>query len=166
MVSYVKNVRGVFLTKILVISDTHRNISSAVDIIEDKNPDYVLHLGDMSDDCDELSYMYPRINVVGVRGNCDWQTLSNAPLERMLDIEGVKILMCHGHSYSVKKGIGAYCAVASVKGAHIALFGHTHVPLIEQIGDSLLINPGTVSTYAWIEVSNGKFNATLHKVGD
>ena len=141
--------------KIIVISDTHKNISNAIDIISRHNPDYVLHLGDHADDADEIRYIFPETDVIGVCGNCDWSSLTNAPVERMIDIDGVKILMCHGHTYSVKQGIGGYVAAATVKGAHIALFGHTHIPMLENTGRMIIMNPGTVRTYGMIEIKDG-----------
>lgn len=155
---------GIF--KILVISDTHKNISNAVEIIENKKPDYVLHLGDLSADADEIRYIYPRLEIIGVSGNCDWLSVNNAPLERMLDIGGVKILMCHGHTYSVKNGVGAYTAVVEAKNADIGLFGHTHIPYCENKGEFTLLNPGTVSAYGWIEVCDGEFDCKIYSVGE
>lgn len=147
--------------KILVISDTHKNISNAVDIINSEKPDYVLHLGDMADDADELKYIFSRVEVVGVCGNCDWATFTNAPTERFLDIGGVKILMCHGHTYSVKSGVGGYVSAARERGADIALFGHTHIPMLDNMGDIIIMNPGTVKTYGIIEIKDGKANARM-----
>lgn len=147
--------------KILVISDTHRNISNSVDIINSEKPDYVFHLGDMADDADELRYIFPRIDVIGVCGNCDWPAFNNAPVERFLDIDDVKILMCHGHTYSVKSGVGGYVSAARERGADIALFGHTHIPLLDNMGDIIIMNPGTVKTYGIIEIKDGKADARM-----
>lgn len=147
--------------KVLIISDTHKNISNAIDIINVKKPDYVLHLGDMADDADDLKHIFPRVEVIGVCGNCDWAAFTNAPAERMLDIGGVKVLMCHGHMYSVKSGIGVYVAAAREKCADVALFGHTHIPMLDNMGDIIIMNPGTVNTYGWLEIKDGKIDARM-----
>lgn len=147
--------------KILVISDTHKNISNAIDAIISEKPDYILHLGDLADDADELRYIFSEVDIINVCGNCDWASFTNAPTERMIDIDGVKILMCHGHTYSVKSGIGAYITAAREKGADIALFGHTHKPLLDNMGDIILMNPGSVSTYGIIEIKDGKADAHM-----
>ncbi len=146
---------------ILIISDTHKNISNAIDVIVRKTPDYVFHLGDLADDADELKHIFPEKEIIGVCGNCDWSSFTNEPDERMLDIDGVKILMCHGHKYNVKNGVSQYACIARDKGADIALFGHTHIPLLDNMGDVLLLNPGTVNTYGWIEIKNGKYYAKM-----
>ena len=152
--------------KILIISDTHKNISNAVDIIEVHKPDYVLHLGDHIDDADDLKHIFPRTEVIGVCGNCDWATSLMSPTERMLDIGGVKVFMCHGHTYSVKSGIEHFVSVARGKGAGIALYGHTHIPLLDNRGDIIVMNPGTVNTYGLIEIKNGKADARMCAFGE
>lgn len=146
---------------VLVISDTHKNTSDAISIIESKKPDYVLHLGDHADDADELRFVFPRTEIIGVCGNCDWASSTLAPTERMLDIGGVKVFMCHGHTYSVKSGIEHCVAAAKAKGADVVLFGHTHRPLLDNRGDIVVMNPGSVSTYGWIEISEGKIDARM-----
>ena len=146
---------------VLVISDTHKNISDAIDIINRKKPDYVLHLGDLAEDADEIKHIFPETEVIGVCGNCDWFSFSNSPTERMLDIDGVKVLMCHGHTYNVKNGISTYIENAKEKCADVALFGHTHKPMLDNMGDVIIMNPGTVDTYGWIEIKDGKANARM-----
>ncbi len=146
--------------KIVVISDTHKNISNAIDAIEREKPRYILHLGDHSEDGAELAGIYPEREVIAVSGNCDWRSFS-APSERMLDIDGVKILMCHGHMYSVKSGVWEYITAAREKGAHVALFGHTHKPMLDNLGDIIVMNPGSVSTYGVIEIEKGKASARM-----
>ena len=147
--------------KILVISDTHKNISNAIDAALKEKPDYILHLGDHADDADELKYIFNNADIFNVCGNCDWASFTNAPVECMIDIEGIKILMCHGHTYNVKGGAGAYLAHAREKSADIALFGHTHKPMLDNLGDIILMNPGTVNTYGIIEINDGKINAYM-----
>ncbi|MBQ6999100.1 MAG: YfcE family phosphodiesterase [Clostridia bacterium] len=149
------------VVNVLVISDTHKNISNAIDVISAKKPDYVLHLGDLADDADDIKHIFPNTEVIGVCGNCDWSSFTNAPTERMLDIGGVKILMCHGHTHNVKSGISVYVAYAREKGVDVALFGHTHNPMLDNMGDIIIMNPGTVNTYGWIEVTNGKADARM-----
>ena len=149
------------MTKILVISDTHKNISNAVEVIEEKKPDYVLHLGDLAEDAEELQLIYPRTEIIGVRGNCYWVSRAQAPDVRVIDIEGVRIMMCHGHTYGVKNGLCAFTEAAMEKGVEIALFGHTHIPMLDNRGDIIIINPGTIRTYAWIEIDDGEIDAKM-----
>ena len=149
--------------RILCLSDTHRNISNAIDIINDQKPDYIFHLGDLESDAEDLQSIFERIRFVYVSGNCDWSSFSAAPGERFFEIGGVKILMCHGHSYNVKQGTEYYLSVARKKGADLALFGHTHTPFCLNYGDVTLLNPGSTSHYGWIEIENGTFTAETVK---
>ena len=127
--------------RILCLSDTHRNISNAIDIINDQKPDYVFHLGDLESDAEDLQSIFDRIRFVYVSGNCDWSSFSAAPGERFFEIGGVKILMCHGHSYNVKQGTEYYLSVARKKGADLALFGHTHKYADETLMGVRCLNP-------------------------
>lgn len=145
--------------KILAISDTHRNISNAIDIINAEKPDYVFHMGDLESDAEDLQAIFSKVNFVFVSGNCDWASLSTAPGERFFELGGVKILMCHGHTYNVKQGVEYYLSVARGKGAHLALFGHTHNAFLKSWDDVTLLNPGSVSSYGWIEITDGTFTA-------
>lgn len=152
--------------KIMVFSDTHKNISNAIDVIINEKPDYVFHLGDHSEDGEELERLFDRIKFVYVSGNCDWSCMSRAPVERFFEIDGVKIFMCHGHTYRVKSGTDVYLAEARRRGADVALFGHTHKPLYEHGGDVALLNPGSVSTYGWLEISGGAFSGGIKRYGE
>lgn len=151
---------------VVVISDTHKNISNAIDIINTVKPDYVLHLGDIEEDCDLLKHIFDKTDIIGVSGNCDWGGLSVSPTERMLDIGGVKILMCHGHTYSVKSGYDRLVAAARAKGAHIALFGHTHTPVYDHLGDVAILNPGTTDTFGLINIKGGTFRGCIKTFGE
>ena len=151
--------------RIVVISDTHRNISDAIDVITAESPDYVLHLGDLESDCDELRYIFDRLDIIGVSGNCDWSGM-NSTTERMLDIGGVKIFMCHGHTYSVKSGYDRLIAAARARGADIALFGHTHRSMYDHLGDIAIMNPGTTDTYGLIEIEGGAFRGSIKAVDE
>ena len=59
----------------------------------------ILHLGDCVVDADALRREFPHITMVNVPGNCDF---SRGDTDRLIDIDGYKVLMCHGHTYGVK----------------------------------------------------------------
>lgn len=117
--------------KILVLSDSHGRsdlLSRAVELCGEA--DALLHLGDGYRD---VKYSgFPEEKCFLVRGNGeDWGILAgnDVPRERLLDFEGVKVLMLHGHKpYNVKYSadLERMIAYASDKGADILIFGHTH----------------------------------------
>lgn len=150
--------------KLLVISDTHGYIGNAVSLIEELSPDYIIHLGDMAADCDELRSIYPMRRIICVLGNNDWFCKSY-PYEIQTEIGGKKIFMCHGHKYNVKYGIEALTAAARASNADIVLFGHTHCKYIDNSGDMLVMNPGSRSSYGVIKIDDkGNITAEIKDV--
>ena len=137
--------------KLLVISDTHGYLGNAVSAIKKEKPDYILHLGDMADDCDELTAMYPRKVVTCVLGNNDFFN-RRYPMERRFELCGKKFFMCHGHKYNVKQSL--FSLKMAADDADIILYGHTHVSLCEKDGDMLIMNPGSTSTYGIINIDD------------
>ncbi|MFQ7716848.1 MAG: hypothetical protein ACLRIT_10360 [Blautia sp.] len=57
-----------------------------------------------------------------VPGNCD---CSQEPVERILLIEGKRILICHGHTFNVKAGYLNLEYAAEERRVDAALFEHT-----------------------------------------
>ena len=132
----------------LVLSDTHGNTRDAAKVLEHWKGmiDGVLHLGDNARDLKFLETEYgrtPELAFAGVNGNCDMP--SSVPYKRLFDVEGRRVLMCHGHLYHVGMGLSTIAQKARDMGANIVLFGHTHVPVnIEEKG-ILFLNPGARS---------------------
>lgn len=130
--------------KLLVFSDSHFSMRAMRDAVELEKPDYVIHLGDLASDAENLAAEYPRLPVACVAGNCDGWSCS-APTQRTLTYGGTRILMAHGHTWRVKSGYDAAVAQAWLEHADVLLFGHTHRPYCEQTEDGLwVMNPGTV----------------------
>ena len=87
------------MKRVLVLSDSHGNDGNMVRAVVREEPDMVLHLGDCVVDAEALRAEFPHMTLVNVPGNCDF---SQGDTERLLDIDGYKVLMCHGHTYGVK----------------------------------------------------------------
>ena len=148
--------------KLLVISDTHRNIENAVSLINKLKPDYVLHLGDVCEDSKRLSDIFPKLIVLSVIGNNDYSLMyPDFPLERVFEIGGKKIFMCHGHKYRVKLGIYSLLLRAKELNADIALFGHTHEKLLKKEDGIIILNPGSTRSYGIIEINDEKIDAKI-----
>ena len=126
-----------------IISDTHGNydsIEKAVSIAQ--KMDMWLHLGDCEPDAEYLQSLV-EVPVYGVAGNCDWP-MRNTCYERVVEAEGHKIFMTHGHNYGVRYTQEYVMEAAANQGADIALYGHTHI-VDYRIGPPLLLNPGSAS---------------------
>ena len=150
--------------KILVFSDSHRSLSGMYAAIEHHKPQQVIHLGDMISDAEEVAKHYPKLPFCMVPGNCDgWFT--TVPLKKQITLEGRSILLSHGHRWDVKSGYDQAIADARAVGVDILLFGHTHIPLCQQLEDGLwMMNPGPArSSYGLIKLEDGAISCTLHQ---
>lgn len=156
--------------KILVMSDTHRNVNNAINLINyiGQKIDAIIHLGDCDKDAERIMKLYPNIPMYYVYGNCDF--CSNVEDEQILSFNRIKILITHGHKYSVKWGYDKIAYVAKEKEVQIALFGHTHIAVIEYIDNILIMNPGSISlprdsyipTYGMLDINdNGLISPSI-----
>lgn len=82
---------------ILVLSDSHGNISNMEEAVEREKPDMILHLGDCWRDAERLAERYPDIPMEHVPGNCDCRP--EEPAEKLLFLEDCRVLICHGRIY-------------------------------------------------------------------
>ena len=158
--------------KILVFSDSHGRSVLMNDIIKKLHDDIelVLFLGDCIQDFEDLGYIYPEKQFISVLGNCDFNDC--APIERIIEIDGKKIFMSHGHRYGVKSGHERIIYEAEKRGVDICLYGHSHMPNNTFTNGIYLMNPGSISdprgvdypSYATIEIVDGKVDVRIVEV--
>lgn len=157
--------------KVLVISDSHGRNTYLDRVIKKAGPfDMLLHLGDL-EGSEEYIQSAAGCPVEMVSGNNDYFT--SIDREKLIEIGGYKIFMTHGHRYQVNFGVDILKEAARERGAVIALFGHTHVPVIEY-GGVIAVNPGSISqprqpgripTYIIMEIDRfGEIHFTLNYV--
>ncbi|NSW90860.1 MAG: metallophosphoesterase [Firmicutes bacterium] len=155
--------------RILVLSDTHGDIDKAREVIK-KNSDInlIIHLGDYFRDAQKISDEFPNIPIEYIYGNSDFM-IDDTPAEKLLEFEGKRIFMTHGHKYSVKWDYEKLFTKAHEVGADILLFGHTHIAEIVKNGSCFILNPGSISdprgdsseSYAIIEINSNKVEPKL-----
>ncbi len=128
-----------------VISDTHDhldNVKRALEVFQERGVDIVIHCGDIiSPFCLDLLNQ-SGFEWIGVLGNNDGEIeillkrsdgrLSKEP--KQIELSGKKILIKHYHHF-VKE-------IAASGEYHVILYGHTHKPVVERVGDTLVVNPG------------------------
>jgi uncharacterized protein len=131
------------LMKILVVSDTHGNYLAPLECMIDPNIEMIIHLGDHISDATELESLL-EIPIVKVPGNCDNSALE--PREITLSLKDRIFFITHGDHYRVKADTGLLVQRAQQKNADVALYGHTHYPLVSKVEGILLVNPGTLMT--------------------
>lgn len=154
------------MKRILIFSDTHGDINLCVNAINTVPADMILHAGDYVRDAEDLVSIYPDKDIRYIKGNNDlW---SKAPRYIIVEVDGIKILVVHGHEQHVKYEINysTLAEFAKNKDCNIAVFGHTHIPFEGETDNIKLINPGSVrfgGTYAILEIENGKCSSCIMK---
>lgn len=155
--------------KLLILSDSHGDVGSMIEVVERERPNEIFHLGDCVRDAEALSYAFPGIPVIMVPGNCDGWTGMQERL--LLEREGVRILLAHGHNWHIKAGTGAALRDAFACGADILLYGHTHQAVCRKERDEpWRMNPGTVggvharATYGVILLEDGDISCRIKPV--
>lgn len=149
------------MKKILVLSDSHRNMMNMRKAVRIEKPDMVIHLGDFYQDAMKLLGEFPDIPIEAVNGNCDYDQLHT---EKLITVEGKKIFMCHGHFHDVKNSYLPLEYAAREKGADAALCGHTHRIFYDHHNHLYMLNPGSIGaprapggpTYGLLLIENGE----------
>lgn len=159
------------MTKIVVISDNHGNKNIMQQVIETERPDLKIHLGDSQMQASEIKMMFDYY----VGGNNDVNFQNE---ELVFEIEGVKIGICHGHTFNFSyfdqsTMVESLLTFAKHHHVKIMMFGHTHVPFFQKINEIILLNPGSIflprqsdkKTYATLILNNAKVKKiTIKKV--
>ncbi len=120
--------------KIGAVADTHGTLpESAASVLA--GVDRIVHAGDIGSQriLDDLESIAP---VTAVHGNMDtgqleWRLLDTA----VLRMEEHRILVAHKAADVIASGIP--------EGVSVVVSGHTHRPVIEQMGEVLFVNPGS-----------------------
>lgn len=142
--------------KAAVFSDTHTNTTLMLEAVKRTRPDVIIHLGDHERDTAVLKEEFPDTPLYSVAGNCDFAP--SVPLVDIVPLGPVKAFITHGHLYNVEyRQLDSLVYAAQEQHAQLALYGHTHIPLYEELGGVKIINPGTAGkgrklTWALIEV--------------
>ena len=153
--------------KLLVLSDSHRNISRMRCAADQTNPDAIIHLGDHIGDAQALCQQLPNTVFYMVTGNCDSHAVGKDEL--FLMIGDVKIFMTHGHRYGVKSSLAALVGRARQLGADLALYGHTHRASVREERGLWLMCPGQmerhdnrfVASYGVVSIEGGNFECGI-----
>ncbi|MCI2057700.1 MAG: YfcE family phosphodiesterase [Oscillibacter sp.] len=154
--------------QILVLSDSHGNVSNMIRAVELVQPQKILHLGDCWRDGVQLHEAFPDIPFEQVPGNCDYQP--DEPTEKLLTEGGLRILMCHGHTYHVKSSLLTAGCAAAEKELDLFLFGHTHCPYWDLRGRTQFLNPGSIGaswsapTYGLVRIERGVLTASVQRL--
>lgn len=159
--------------RIMIVSDTHgKNMYLNQALEEVGTFDLLLHLGDL-EGSEHFIEAFVKTKKEMISGNNDYRL--DYPEERIIEVEGYRIWMTHGHHYQVYMGVASLREAALNKNVDIVLFGHTHQPYLEKNG-LIILNPGSISlprqsdrtpTYAVMEIDEkGDISIDIKRVGD
>lgn len=135
------------MLRILIMSDSHgrnENVELAIAQVREEIGEFqmLIHLGDVGD-ARELESL-AGVPCYIVRGNTDYDAkLLNA---NVIEAGGHCIFATHGHLYQVDMRLDLLRFAALENDCDIAMYGHTHVPYLEEDPDDItILNPGSIS---------------------
>ena len=135
------------MLRILIMSDSHgrnENVELAIAQVREEIGEFqmLIHLGDVGD-ARELESL-AGVPCYIVRGNTDYDAkLLNA---NVIEAGGHRIFATHGHLYQVDMRLDLLRFAALENNCDIAMYGHTHVPYLEEDPDDVtILNPGSIS---------------------
>lgn len=127
--------------KVGLVSDTHDRVLPGLHSVLD-GVDEILHCGDLCSE-DVLLELETIARVAAVHGNMDDRRLAERlPVELLLEREGIKIALLHGHALPrlhLDELIGKYRVIAP----DLVVFGHSHEILSREWEGTRYFNPGT-----------------------
>ena len=127
----------------LVVSDTHGRQGNLEKVIQKVGHiDMLIHCGDVEGFEEHIRGLVD-CEVHMVRGNCD--TFSDLPREDVFSVGKYTIFLTHGHHYKVNYGTEDLKNAAMERWADIAIYGHTHIPMVDQSELVMAINPGSLT---------------------
>lgn len=152
--------------KVLIVSDSH-GLTVELEKIKERHraeTELFIHCGDSELEADHPAMM----NFLTVRGNCDIDP--RFPDEAVEEAGSHRILITHGHHYSVKTDLMKLSYKAREVSADIVCFGHSHELGAEMVYDTLFINPGSIRlprgrrerTYVILEIGNHTYNINVY----
>ena len=151
--------------KIGIISDTHGLLRAQVFEVF-AGVEHVLHAGDVGDP-DILVELAAIAPVTAVWGNVDGMEIrARVPEVARLELGGVRIAVVHGMQFGSPT---PQRVAAAYPDAGLVVFGHSHRPLIQEVGPTLAVNPGSAGprrfrdpvTVAIAEAETGTVQARL-----
>lgn len=118
-----------------VLSDTHGLLSpAAYRTLADMDPQFIVHAGDICGD-DILPRLEMLAPVAAVLGNNDWPGEFGPRVTARATFEVLSVDFTLTH---IPARLGALAT-------RLAVCGHTHVPKVEQVGATTVVNPGSTT---------------------
>jgi putative phosphoesterase len=135
-----------------------------------RGADLILHAGDIFVDSvlEELATIAP---VLAARGDDDYQIRDKRMDEvQNLTLEGLNVYVIHSSQYFARDLIEHPEKHNLEKTPDVVVFGHTHRDVVQKVGKSLLVSPGSATfpyyqlrlgTVALLTIKSGKAEARI-----
>ncbi|WP_286637871.1 metallophosphoesterase family protein [Faecalibaculum rodentium] len=121
----------------IIAGDSH-GYTERLDELKQIQADGYIFTGDLTDDPARIS------GWSAVAGNNDQYFGIKLPLMTIVDAGDHKILVMHGHQFPAGQRHRRLATLAKKFGCDIAVYGHSHVPVIDEEDGVLILNPGSV----------------------
>lgn len=149
-----------------VVGDTHisptrtgRTLDPVIDLFRRAHIGFILHTGDIGH-ASVLHGLEQVAPTVAVRGNADPLDLIETLPDRVwLEVGSRTVLLLHGHHGKTALKAARAAATPAID---LIVFGHSHKPLIDREGSTILFNPGSPTERRW----NPHFGIGLVRVSD
>lgn len=146
--------------KLFFMSDIHGSVyylNKALDKLKEEKADYIVILGDHlyhgarnplpkeynPKQVIEILNSYGEI-IIAVRGNCDSEVdemVLNFPIMATYSnilYNNKRLFLTHGHIYNENN-------MPKLSNGDVFIYGHTHIPKAEKMGNIYVINPGSIT---------------------
>lgn len=133
-----------------IISDSHDNISlirKAISFLNEKNVNMVIHAGDYVAPFAVRLFRDFICPWIGVFGNNDGERKGLTVVSESRIQEPPYELNLGGKSVYITHDINLASEDGMILGRDIVIFGHSHQPSINNVGNQLYINPGELCGY-------------------
>ena len=129
--------------RVLVVSDSHGRNENVERAIEKAGKfDIMIHHGDVGTQYRDVEHM-AGVPTYIVAGNNDY---ARELLDRnIIEIGGHRIYATHGHRQDVHYGVERLYYLALENDCDIVMYGHTHVPYLDEDDDVTILNPGSLT---------------------
>jgi len=123
--------------EIVVVSDTHGRNDILQQIRQQHSKAYAyIHCGDSEAESYQIDGF---ASVIGNNDHC-----RDFPSELVLDLDGTRTFVIHGHQFSRMKMAEGLLNKAKDKQCQLVLYGHTHAFSSEMVDGIVLVNPGSL----------------------
>ena len=132
--------------RVLILGDTHAQDDIFLRILAaEKEYDAVLHTGDF----EGSEFVYRELSdapLYAIAGNNDFFT--DLQISEIVEFGKYRIYVTHGHLHGVSWDNSEVLKEARENGCNVVMYGHTHVPVLQQaVSDDgiTVLNPGSLA---------------------